>query len=40
MLMVLETFTRMMNTWRARSRANQEAVLELIKENLRDKVSN
>ncbi|KAI5839098.1 hypothetical protein DFP73DRAFT_530375 [Morchella snyderi] len=32
-----ETFNRMRNTWKGRSRQNQEATLEVIKDNLREK---
>lgn len=34
----VETFNRMSNTWKGRSRQNQEATLEVIKDNLREKV--
>lgn len=36
----VETFNRMSNTWKGRSRQNQEATLEVIKDNLREKVCN
>ncbi|KAI5850456.1 hypothetical protein DFP73DRAFT_591318 [Morchella snyderi] len=35
---VIETFNRMSNTWKGRSRQNQEATLEVIKDNLREKI--
>ncbi|KAH0611277.1 uncharacterized protein H6S33_010542 [Morchella sextelata] len=35
---VVKTFNRMSNTWKGRSRQNQEATLELIKDNLREKI--
>ncbi|KAI5844524.1 hypothetical protein DFP73DRAFT_594617 [Morchella snyderi] len=34
----VETFNRMSNTWKGRSRQNQEATLEVIKDNLREKI--
>jgi hypothetical protein len=34
----IETFNRMSNTWKGRSRQNQEATLEVTKDNLREKV--
>ncbi|RPB06933.1 hypothetical protein P167DRAFT_579833 [Morchella conica CCBAS932] len=35
---VVKTFNRMSNTWKGRSRQNQEATLEVIKDNLREKI--
>ncbi|KAI5839428.1 hypothetical protein DFP73DRAFT_598740 [Morchella snyderi] len=35
---VSETFNRMSNTWKGRSRQNQEVTLEVIKDNLREKI--
>ncbi|KAI5839760.1 hypothetical protein DFP73DRAFT_529596 [Morchella snyderi] len=35
---VVRTFNRMSNTWKGRSRQNQEATLEVIKDNLREKI--
>ncbi|KAI5839998.1 hypothetical protein DFP73DRAFT_597842 [Morchella snyderi] len=35
---VVKTFNRMSNTWKRRSRQNQEATLEVIKDNLREKI--
>ncbi|KAI5842667.1 hypothetical protein DFP73DRAFT_596024 [Morchella snyderi] len=35
---VVKTFNRMSNTWKGRSRQNQEAMLEVIKDNLREKI--
>ncbi|KAI5837759.1 hypothetical protein DFP73DRAFT_600767 [Morchella snyderi] len=35
---VVKTFKRMSNTWKGRSRQNQEATLEVIKDNLREKI--
>jgi hypothetical protein len=34
----VETFNRMSNTWKGRSKQNQEATLEVIKDNLQEKV--
>jgi hypothetical protein len=34
----VETFNRMSNTWKGRSRQNQEETLEVIKDNFREKV--
>ncbi|KAI5842200.1 hypothetical protein DFP73DRAFT_528150 [Morchella snyderi] len=35
---VVKTFNRMSNTWKGRSRQNHKATLEVIKDNLREKV--
>jgi hypothetical protein len=35
---LVETFNRMSNTWKGRSKQNQKATLEVIKDNLREKV--
>ncbi|KAH0607332.1 uncharacterized protein H6S33_003320, partial [Morchella sextelata] len=35
---VVKTFNRMSNTWKGRSKLNQEATLEVIKDNLREKI--
>ncbi|RPB06693.1 hypothetical protein P167DRAFT_580162 [Morchella conica CCBAS932] len=35
---VVKTFNRMSNTWKGRSKQNQEATLEVIKDNLREKI--
>ncbi|KAI5837770.1 hypothetical protein DFP73DRAFT_600782 [Morchella snyderi] len=35
---VVKMFNRMSNTWKGRSRQNQEATLEVIKDNLREKI--
>ncbi|KAH8155094.1 uncharacterized protein LAJ45_00103 [Morchella importuna] len=34
----VETFNSMSNTWKGRSKQNQEATLEVIKDNLREKI--
>ncbi|KAH8149082.1 uncharacterized protein LAJ45_06621 [Morchella importuna] len=34
----VETFNRMSNIWKGRSKQNQEASLEVIKDNLREKI--
>ncbi|KAH8144566.1 uncharacterized protein LAJ45_11361 [Morchella importuna] len=35
---VVKTFNRLSNTWKGRSKQNQEAILEVIKDNLREKI--